>query len=213
MKRVQILIGLFFFVSSVSFIALNCSSQIVMNESGIKDKPVDAQTNEVKGKSAETKSIEIKDKPLEIKAAEKTEIRKLRIGDEAPQFTLTDIEGKTVSLSDFRGQKVVINMFWLQCHGCTDEMPYFEEFFQKYDKGISLLAISVYDSENMVKAFTEAKGLTFSLFIDPEKKLDKAYVDAGVPTTFFVDQNGVIRAIKDGGFESVEDIDTLYNSY
>jgi peroxiredoxin len=202
MKPVNVLlISFFFLVSIISFTVLNCSPQTVVNKPEVKDKLV------------ETKTSEIKDKPIEIKTAQKTEIRKLRMGDEAPQFTLTGSEGKAVSLSDFRGQKVIINMFWLQCHGCTDEMPYFEEFFQKHDRAIALLAISVYDSENMLKAFAEGKGLGFTLFPDPEKKLDKAYVNAGVPTTFFVDQGGVIRAIKDGGFENVAEIDTLYNSY
>jgi peroxiredoxin len=212
-KRVKVLISFFIFVSFISFIALNCSSQTVTSEPGIKDKPINAPASEVKDKTVETKAAEIKDKPVEIKSTAEKDNRKIKIGDEAPQFTLTDSEGKAVSLSDFRGQKVIINMFWLQCHGCTDEMPYFEEFFQKHDRAIALLAISVYDSENILKAFAEAKGLTFSLFADPEKKLDKAYVNAGVPTTFFIDQNGVVKAIKDGGFENVEEIDTLYNSY
>jgi len=123
------------------------------------------------------------------------------------------VDGKSVSLADFQGKKVIINMFWLECHGCVDEMPYFQEFFQTHSSDVQVIAISVYDSENMIKAFAIAKGLTFSLLVDTGKNLNKSYIIAGVPTTFFIDQNGVIRAIKDGGFQNVAEIDALYDSY
>ena len=152
-------------------------------------------------------------KPAETKTNEEKEIKNIKIGDKAPQLTLNDIEGRIVSLNDLRSQKVIINMWWLQCHGCVDEMPYLQEFYQKHKGEVTLLAINVYDSNKIIKAFANANALTFTLLVDPDKKLDRAYVIAGVPTTFFVDQYGVIRAIKDGGFESISEIEELYDSY
>lgn len=152
-------------------------------------------------------------KPAETSTTPEKEVMPIKIGDVAPQFTLVDIEGKTVSLNHYLGQKVILNMWWLQCHGCTDEMPYLQEFYQKRVGEMALLAINTYDSGKMIKAYAEAKLLTFTLLVDPERKLDRAYIIAGVPTTFFLDQHGVIKAIKDGSFESVADVEELYNSY
>ena len=139
---------------------------------------------------------------------------RLKVGDVAPDFTLSDINGKQVSLSDFRGKKVVLNTWWMRCHGCTDEMPYFQEFYMKRTgQGLILLALNVYDSSNLIRPFSATKKLTFPLLIDPDKRLNQIYINSGVPTTFFIDKEGVIRAIKDGGFENVGEIEEMYNSY
>lgn len=139
---------------------------------------------------------------------------KIKVGDIAPDFILKNIDGKTMSLGDFRGNKVVINMWWMRCHGCTDEMPYFQEFYQKWkDRGLVLMAVNVYDSDAMITAFADSKGLTFPLLIDTGKKLNKAYTNCGVPTTFFIDGDGVVKAIKDGGFGNDSEIEDMYQSY
>jgi peroxiredoxin len=166
----------------------------------------------VSEKQPETKTSGSTLKPAEIKAVEEKEVPRLKAGDKAPLFTLADVDGKTVSLADFQGKKVIINMLWLQCHGCVDEMPYFQEFFQAHPD-VPIVAISVYDSENMLKAFGTARGLTFSLLVDPGKNLNKSYIIAGVPTTFFIDQSGIIKAIKDGSFENAAEIESILNSF
>ena len=78
---------------------------------------------------------------------------------------------------------------------------------------MELLAINVYDPAAMVQAFAESKKLSFLLLLDPQEKLDQIYINSGVPTTFFTDAAGVIRAIKDGAFLNAAEIDDMFNSY
>lgn len=139
---------------------------------------------------------------------------RLKVGDRAPEFGLQDINGNYVALSDFVHEKVVINMWWLSCHGCADEMPQLQAFYEDWKQlGLVLMAINVYDTVDLIRAFAESKGLTFILLVDVEKKLNIAYVHAGVPTTFFIDGEGIIQAIKDGAFENTAEIENIYNSY
>jgi peroxiredoxin len=140
---------------------------------------------------------------------------RLKLGDKAPEFSLQDINGGTVVLShQLAAGKVVINMWWLRCHGCTDEMPYLQEFYENwYEHGLTLLAINVYDTVEMIRDFVMRKGLTFTFLLDAQKKLNAAYTNAGVPTTFFLDGSGTVRAIKDGAFESTVAVENIYQSY
>lgn len=138
----------------------------------------------------------------------------LKVGNTAPNFALKDMNGKVTILGDLRGKKVVINMFWLLCHGCTDEMPFIQEYYQKWsDPNVVLLAVDVYDPKENIQAFAAAKNLTFTILIDPEKIMNNAYVNSGVPTTYFIDKDGVVREIKDGMFENAQEIVDMVNSY
>ena len=139
---------------------------------------------------------------------------KVRNGDFAPDFSLPDINGNMITLSSLRGKKVVINLWWIKCHGCTEEMPFFQEFYEKYSgQDMELIAINEYEKEALVKAYSEGKNYTFTIISDSSKQLNKGYTDWGVPTTFLIDEEGIIRARKDAGFISVEEIEEFYNSY
>jgi peroxiredoxin len=145
---------------------------------------------------------------------EQQEVHALKVGDTAPLFILNDIYGENVSLSNFSGKKVIINMWILGCHGCIDEMPVLQEFYQKWSgEGIVLIGINTTNSLYLVKSFAASNGLDFTLLVDSANKLNRSYSITGFPTTFFIDGDGVIRAIKDGMFESMEEIEELYNSY
>ncbi len=138
----------------------------------------------------------------------------LKAGNVAPNFALRDLNGSVTTLSDLRGKKVIITMWWLLCHGCTDEMPFIQEYFQKWlDPNVVLLAVNVYDTKENIVAFAAAKNLTFKILIDPDKIMSKAYVNTGVPTTFFLDKDGIVRGIKDGMFENPQEIFDMLNSY
>jgi cytochrome c biogenesis protein CcmG/thiol:disulfide interchange protein DsbE len=139
---------------------------------------------------------------------------KVRNGEPAPDFSLPDINGNMVMLSALRGKKVVINLWWIRCHGCTEEMPFFQEFYEKYSgQDMELIAINGYEKEAVVKSYSDGKNFTFTVISDSNKQLNKGYTDWGVPTTFFIDEEGIIRARKDAGFISVEEIEEFYNSY
>jgi peroxiredoxin len=140
-------------------------------------------------------------------------IGKVQNGEPAPDFSLPDVNGNMVTLSDLRGKKVVINLWWIRCHGCTDEMPFLQEFYEKYSgQNMALIAINDYEKEVVVKSYIEGKNYTFTVISDSNKQLYKGYTNWGVPTTFFIDEDGIIRNRKDAGFISVEEIEEFYNS-
>jgi peroxiredoxin len=139
---------------------------------------------------------------------------KIQNGEIAPDFTLNDINGNTVTLSELRGRKVVLNLWWIKCHGCTEEMPYLQEFYDKYsEQGVIMIAINQYEKESVVKAYIGGKNYTFTVIADSKKQLHGSYSNWGVPTTFFIDEEGVVRTRKDAGFINVEEIEDIYNSY
>jgi peroxiredoxin len=137
----------------------------------------------------------------------------IKVGDKAPAFSLRDLAGNVISLKDYYGKKVIINMWWLQCHGCTEEIPYLQEFYQKWADRVVFLAINSYDTKEVLEAYKTGQKLTFSILVDPNKRLNRSYIICGVPTTFFLDEEGIVRAIKDGGFESAAEIEIMLNSY
>jgi peroxiredoxin len=139
---------------------------------------------------------------------------KLVVGCVAPNFGLEDLNGKLVVLSSFRGKKVIVNMWDLQCHGCAEEIKFIEDYYKRpSDPGIVFLTVNVYQPADIVSLYLQGNNFTFPVLVDPDKVMPKSYVDAGTPTTYFIDKEGIIRQIKDGMFESTKEIIDLANSY
>jgi peroxiredoxin len=134
------------------------------------------------------------------------------IGDLAPDFTLQTINGQSITLNEFRGKTVLLN-FWVNaCPACVDEMPYFQTVFDEQAKDeLTVLAINCGESSQTVRSVADDLKLTFPMLLDPDGKVCTAYKH-GAPTTFFIDSNGIIRAIKDDVFENTEEIETMLNS-
>jgi len=147
-------------------------------------------------------------------AQQQGEVKKIEVGDYAPDFTLTDINGNTVSLSGLRGKKVLLNMWWLRCKGCAEEMEYFQPVHEKWSQhGLVVMAISTYDNANIIRAYAQAEKLTYTMVTDEGKQIHRSYIICGVPTTFFIDEMGVVMAIKDGAFNDVGEIEAMLREY
>ncbi|TET32264.1 MAG: redoxin domain-containing protein [Anaerolineales bacterium] len=113
----------------------------------------------------------------------------------APDFTLVNLEGENVSLSDFKGQPVLINLWAIWCGPCRIEMPTIQSRFEKYrDEGFIVLAVNFDEQKADVQAFGDEFGLTFQMLLDPGAKVQKLYRTRSYPTSFFVDRKGVIQA-------------------
>ncbi len=112
----------------------------------------------------------------------------------APDFTLVNLEGENVSLSDFQGQPVMINLWATWCGPCRIEMPTIQSRFEKYrDEGFIVLAVNFDERKADVQAFGDEFGLTFQILLDPGAKVQKLYRTRSYPTSFFVDRKGVIQ--------------------
>jgi len=120
----------------------------------------------------------------------------------APDFTLETFDGRTVSLSDFKGQVVMLNIWASWCPPCKAEMPSMESAYQKYqDQGFVVLAVNAthQDSATDAAAFINQSGFTFPVLLDSKGVASNLYQLRSLPTSFFIDKEGVIREIIFGG--------------
>lgn len=113
----------------------------------------------------------------------------------APNFTLKDINGKSVSLSDFRGKVVVLNFWATWCSPCVKEVPDFNELQKKYgSSGLQFVGIAL-DDEGLskVKPWVEKNGVTYPILL-PQPDIFQKYGDMNaIPVTIIIDRNGNIR--------------------
>lgn len=121
---------------------------------------------------------------------------KIKEGYPAVDFNLTALAGGAVKLSDYRGKKVILNFWATWCPPCKAEMPHMQNFYEKNkDKGVEILAVNLTDSENgydKIEQFVEDYGLTFPIPLDKNGELGALYRAFTIPTTYFIDSNGII---------------------
>jgi cytochrome c biogenesis protein CcmG/thiol:disulfide interchange protein DsbE len=125
----------------------------------------------------------------------------LEVGDEAPDFTLNDLDGNPVSLSDFRGLPVVVNFWATWCAPCRIEMPELQAAYDKYqDDGLTILALDQDEPADIASAyFYDEMGLTFTPLLDEGSQVSTDFGSFGVlPSTYFIDASGAVSAIHRG---------------
>lgn len=115
------------------------------------------------------------------------------IGFPAPDFELNDIAGKTFRLRDLRGKIVIINFWATWCEPCKFEMPVFEELFSKPQNQVQILAVNFDEPRPKVQEFVEEFQLSFPVLLDPGGAVQKLYRVLGYPTTFILNEEGIVR--------------------
>ncbi len=114
-------------------------------------------------------------------------------GTVAPDFTLKNLEGQSVSLSGLRGQSVILFFFTTWCPHCREKFPKLSsENATMKEHGIRLLAVDVGESEAKVRSYTKSQEAPFEVLLDSNTDASKKYGVRGVPTFFLVDKNGQI---------------------
>ncbi|SDQ79456.1 Peroxiredoxin [Virgibacillus subterraneus] len=123
----------------------------------------------------------------------------LEEGQIAPDFELKTLEGKTVKLSDFRGERVLVNFWATWCPPCREEMPDMQKFYE--NKDLEILAVNLTETENSeedVTEFVEDFELTFPILMDENSDVANAYQVRAYPTSYMIDSNGRIQFIAMG---------------
>lgn len=119
----------------------------------------------------------------------------LEIGDKAPDFELSLLnQEEPVKLSDYRGQRVMVNFWATWCPPCRAEMPDMEKFHQ--DEDVAVLAVNMTDTETnleQVEDFADKYELTFPILLDEESEMAELYNIQPLPTTYMIDSNGIIQ--------------------
>ena len=125
-----------------------------------------------------------------------------QIGFTAPDFTLDTLDGETITLSELRGQPVLINLWASWCPPCRAEMPALDEVYRQYrDDGFVVLAVNTtyQDSEEGARDFAGAYSLSFPILLDRDGAVSQRYRLQALPTSYFVGRDGIIRDIVIGG--------------
>ena len=115
-------------------------------------------------------------------------------GVPAPNFTLPDLNGKMVSLTDYKGNVVLLNIWATWCPPCVEEMPSMEKLHQELkDEGFKILAVSIdVSGAEAVIPFMKKHKLGFSALTDTTGAIKNLYQTIGVPESFIIDKDGII---------------------
>ncbi len=130
------------------------------------------------------------------------------VGKLAPNLQLSDLKGQSVSLRDFRGRPVLINFWASWCGPCRAEMPYIQQIFEEWsDRGLVILSIDIGESPSTVEGFMQSYNLSFPVLLDVNKSVALKYNVRFIPTSFLIDEGGIIKAVKIGAFPSTAEIE------
>jgi peroxiredoxin len=138
------------------------------------------------------------------------------MGSRAPNFTLKNLKGEDVSLSQFRGRKVILNFWASWCTPCKVELPHFQTVWDKFSSGDEAVILTVAGSqsdEEQIRSFVTNGNYTFIVCLDPGEDAFNKYDLTSIPRTYFIDKDGVIRRIQQGMFTGSGELEFMINSY
>jgi peroxiredoxin len=129
------------------------------------------------------------------------------VGKPAPEIRLRAPDGKPVALADFRGRPVLLNFFATWCGPCRVEMPHLEAAWkERTADGLVVLGVDVQEAPAVVPPFLDSLGLTFPVVVDADGEVSTAYRISILPTSYFIDRDGVVVREKVGFYNSAADL-------
>jgi thiol-disulfide isomerase/thioredoxin len=119
----------------------------------------------------------------------------------APELSLTDLQGTSHSLAEYRGQVVLVNLWATWCPPCKEEMPILQAYYNKYvNQGFEIIAINDGDPTPDVKLFVQDYQLTFPVWLDPTYiATEQAFKTLNLPSSYVIDREGTVRLMWVGG--------------
>ena len=117
------------------------------------------------------------------------------VGRVAPDFTLTTLDGETFQLSALRGKPVVLNFWATWCGPCQNELPAIQKAAAHLGDQVVFVAVDQNEKPDVVQSFVDKLGLTFTIPMDDKGEVGYDYNVQGLPTTFFIDRDGVIQSL------------------
>jgi len=138
----------------------------------------------------------------------------IRTGTEAPNFTLSDLDGNQVTLSDLRGKNVFLNFWTTWCEHCVVEMPDIEQIHQEFqNKDLVVLTVNTGEDIETIRKYMEEEGYTFTVLLDSGLDTARLYKVSEIPASYFINNEGIVVSKKVGEMtkaEMLEEIEKLY---
>lgn len=120
-------------------------------------------------------------------------------GDLAPELTGTTVDGETVALSDLKGKVVLVNIFASWCGPCRVEAPHLAEVYDSIDQEkFEFVGLNLQETPGAVEGFRDDFFIDFPLVLNEGGDLTNIYTPIGLPTSWFIDQDGVVRFVFSG---------------
>ena len=126
---------------------------------------------------------------------------RVEVGAPAPAYATVALNGDSVSLASLRGKVVLFNIWATWCHPCRDEIPELRALHAKYkDRGLELVGVSVDadGTDDAIKGFMEEFKMTYPVWRDPDERVSTKFLAIGVPATYLIDREGILRWRKTG---------------
>jgi peroxiredoxin len=124
----------------------------------------------------------------------------------APDFTLESLDGDALTLSDLRGQVVVIDFWATWCSPCVEALDYLQQIHEQYaDQGVVVLAIDIEETREEIAPFVADHGYTMTVLLDRDSRVSERYGVQGIPHTLVVDREGELHYAL-GGARDVEEL-------
>ncbi len=132
------------------------------------------------------------------------------VGMPVEDFHLTDLDGKTQSLSQYRGKIVLLNFWATWCKPCTTEMPAMQACYDKLrDKGFVVLAVNELEDDAKVREHIKQYGHTFPVLMDRDNKVANQFGVFGLPVSVFIDEQGRVQEYIKGGLLTEQKIEEV----
>ena len=140
-------------------------------------------------------ALGVQSEPAPLVRPQVSERHVVKVGDEAPDFRLRDLDGNVTSLSQFRGKVVLLNFWATWCGPCRVEMPAMEQLYRTFSRReFQILAVST-DTQGVAvtRPFQQKTGLTFPILHDTDMQIGLTYGARSLPMTLMVDRQGIVR--------------------
>ena len=120
------------------------------------------------------------------------------VGKLAPNFLLQTLDGRTVRLSDLRGTPVFLNFWATWCFFCVTEMPAIQRLADRYGERLVVVGVNVGEAAAAARAFADQAAIRYTLLLDSQTEVTKAYKVLAMPTSLFLDPDGVVHSLSYG---------------
>ncbi len=130
-------------------------------------------------------------------------------GELAPNFRLEALNGEPIELASLRGRPIMLNFWATWCFACVSEMPAMQRVADDLGDHVVILGVNTGESTNDADTFAENNAIVYPLLVDPDQHVTRGYDVRAMPTSLFIDSDGVVRSVRFGAISETEMVELL----